>query len=153
MSLKKIDLDVCFNSNTGKVKRLKLEKLAKPVVDFVKHLNFVLGGTPYAVGFVNEQKYTLNGRIKRLITGIEDEDRLRIDFTFYHKGQEPIQNSEEGLGYAVIEFDEETDLEDCNDLEFFEFSNSRGIKNYFDKMKCYDFFKIFEYYLNSQKFK
>jgi hypothetical protein len=150
MSLKKINLDVCFNKKTGKVKRLKLEKLAKPIADFVKHLNFVLSGTPYAVGFVNEQKYTLNGKLKRLITGIEDEDRLRIDFTFYHKEQEI---SKDGIGYAVIEFDEETDFEECNDLEFFESSNSRGIKNYFGKMKCYDFSKIFEYYLSSQKFK
>ncbi len=150
MSLKEINLDIQFNKKTGKVKRLKLEKLAKPVADFVKHLNFVLSETPYAVGFVNEQKYTSNRKIKKLITGIDDEDRLRIDFTFYHKRQKIF---DKGLGYVTIDFDEETDLEECNDLEFFEFSNSRGIKNYFDKMKDYDFSRIFEYYLNSQKFK
>jgi hypothetical protein len=152
MGLRNIDLDVKFDKKTRKVKRLKIEKLGKPVADFVKHLNFVLSETPYAVGFVNEQKYTLNGKIKRLITGIEDEDKLRIDFTFYNRGQEPIPNFEEGIGYVVIELDEETDLEDC-ELEFFEFSNPRGIKYYFDKMKDYDFSKIFEYYLNAQKFK
>ena len=148
MGLKDVNLDVGFNPKTGKVKRLKLEKLSEPVADFVKYLNFVLSGTPYAVGFVNEQKYTPNGFIKRLITGMEGEDKLRVDFTFYNKGQEPIQTIDGGLGYAVIEFDEDTTRKDC-ELEFFEFENPRGIKNYFEKMKDYDLTGIFEHYLSS----
>ena len=152
MSLKNIDLDVGFNSKTGKVKRLKLEKLSKPVADFVKHLNFVLSGTPYAVGFVNEQRYKPNGRLREFITGIEGEDKLTVDFTFYNKGQEPVPIFEDGLGYVRIELTEDTTREDCK-VEFMEFENPRGIKYYFDKMKDYDFSKIFEYYLNAQKFK
>lgn len=149
MSLKDINIDVGFNSKTGKVKRLNLEKLSKPVADFVKHLNFVLNGTPYAVGFVNEQRYKPNGKLREFITGIEGEDKLTIDFTFYNRGQEPIPIFEDGLGYLRIEFDEETTGDNCNDFEFIKFENPRGIKNYFEKMKDYDLSAIFEYYLNS----
>lgn len=148
MGLKNIDLDVDYNSKTGKVKRLKLEKLSKPVADYVKHLNFVLSGTPYAVGFVNEQRYKPNGAIKRLITGIEGDDSKIIDFTFYNKGQEPVPIFEGGLGYARINIDEDMKSRDCK-VEFMEFENPKGIKDYFDKMKDYNLSAIFEEYLLS----
>ena len=148
MSLKNIDLDVGYNSKTGKVKGLRLEKLSKPVADFVKHLNFVLSGTTYAVGFVNEQRYKPNKAVREMITGIADEDKLVIDFTFYNKGQEPVPIFEGGLGYARIEFDEDTTRKDCK-IEFMEFENPRAIKNYFDKMRDYDLSAIFDEYLNS----
>ena len=148
MGLREINLNIGFNPKTGKVKRLKLEKLSKPVADFVRYLNFVFSKTPYAIGFVNEQRYKPNGFIKRLITGIEEEDKLRVDFTLYNKGQEPIPTFEGGLGYLTIDLDEDTTEKDCQ-VELFEFECPRGIMNYENQIKNYDLTEIFEYYLNS----
>jgi len=70
-----------YNSRTRKFKQINLEKLTKESADFVKHLNFVLSGTPYKIYEVHE------GRKK---------NNLNVYVTLYEIG-EPCEEKDYGI--------------------------------------------------------
>jgi hypothetical protein len=88
------NLDVKYNSRTGKVKRLKLEKLSKSVADFVKHLNFVFSGTPYGIKSVNEFRDSVSDETK--------PDYTHVGIVLYKLGEEPAKKCQDGCGYIGI---------------------------------------------------
>jgi hypothetical protein len=94
MGLHNIDLKVNFNPQTKRAKRLNLEKLSRPVANFVKHINFVLSGTTYGVYQVINKRY----KPSKILSKIVDEmNFLEVDVILYRLG-EPAEVALDGLG-------------------------------------------------------
>ncbi|VVB83213.1 Uncharacterised protein [uncultured archaeon] len=132
-------LDVGFNPKTKTIIPMNLEKLSKPIADFVRHLNFVFSGTPYGISSVIEGKYSQNGLLRRIISGVEGNNCLDIGINLYKRRREPTECYEEGFKYIGIMIGE-----DYEEIKLMEFEDRGDLKDFEDRIKDYDFSKIKE---------
>jgi hypothetical protein len=125
------DLEVKYNSRTGRVRRLNLEKLSKPVADFVKHLNFVFSGTPYGIKSVNEYRGSVRDETK--------PDYTHIGIALYKLGEEPAKKCSDGYGYIGVTFGGWCDKPNMSIL-YYEDKNKHAvnIKKFESQIRNYD---------------